>query len=176
MTLADKYGPWALVAGASDGVGAAFAEGLAERGVNVVLLARRQAVLDDVAAGIEARTGAETRTLAVDLAQPGATTTIADATKDLQVGFLVYCAGADPNFEPFLANPIETAESMWGRATTSRRRWCSGAVAGSSSSGPAPDLRAARTWWPTAPPRRSTWCSPKRCGPNCTTRASTCSA
>ena len=72
MTFADKYGPWALVAGASDGVGAAFAEGLAERGVNVVLLARRQAVLDDVAAGIEARTGAETRTLAVDLAQPGA--------------------------------------------------------------------------------------------------------
>ena len=47
----EKYGPWALVAGASDGVGAAFAEGLAERGVNVVLLARRQAVLDQVAAG-----------------------------------------------------------------------------------------------------------------------------
>ncbi|MDT5074163.1 MAG: uncharacterized protein QOH82_3483, partial [Mycobacterium sp.] len=43
--------------GASDGVGAAFAEGLADRGVNVVLLARRQAVLDEVAAGIEARTG-----------------------------------------------------------------------------------------------------------------------
>ncbi|MGB8504987.1 SDR family NAD(P)-dependent oxidoreductase, partial [Mycobacterium sp.] len=112
MTFADKYGPWALVAGASDGVGAAFAEGLAERGVNVVLLARRQAVLDDVAAGIEACTGAETRTLAVDLAEPSATATIADATKDLQIGFLVYCAGADPNFEPFLANPIETAESM----------------------------------------------------------------
>ena len=49
MTFAAKYGPWALVAGASDGVGAAFAEGIAERGVNVVLLARRQAVLDDVA-------------------------------------------------------------------------------------------------------------------------------
>jgi short-subunit dehydrogenase len=112
MTFADKYGPWALVAGASDGVGAAFAEGLAERGVNIVLLARRQAVLDEVAAGIEACTGAETRTLAVDLAEPSATATIADATKDLQIGFLVYCAGADPNFEPFLANPIETAESM----------------------------------------------------------------
>ena len=112
MTFADKYGPWALVAGASDGVGAAFAEGLAERGVNIVLLARRQAVLDEVAAGVEACTGAETRTLAVDLAEPSATATIADATKDLQIGFLVYCAGADPNFEPFLANPIETAESM----------------------------------------------------------------
>ena len=56
MTFAAKYGPWALVAGASDGVGAAFAEGLAERGVNVVLVARRQAVLDEVAAAIAART------------------------------------------------------------------------------------------------------------------------
>ncbi len=51
MTFAEHYGPWALVAGASEGVGAAFAEGLAERGVDVVLLARRKAVLDDVAAG-----------------------------------------------------------------------------------------------------------------------------
>ena len=69
MTFAAKYGPWALVAGASDGVGAAFAQALAERGVNVVLVARRQAVLDEVAAGIAARTGVETRTLAVDLAE-----------------------------------------------------------------------------------------------------------
>lgn len=112
MTFAAKYGPWALVAGASDGVGAAFARGLAERGVNVVLLARRQAVLDEVAAEIEDKTSVSTRTLAVDLAQPGAASAIAAATGDLEVGFLVYCAGADPNFEPFLANPIEAAEAM----------------------------------------------------------------
>jgi len=112
MTFAAKYGPWALVAGASDGVGAAFAEGIAERGVNVVLLARRQAALDEVATGISERTGADTRTLAVDLAEHDAASAIAAATGDLDIGFLVYCAGADPNFEPFLANPIETAEAM----------------------------------------------------------------
>jgi uncharacterized protein len=112
MTFADKYGPWALVAGASDGVGAAFADGLAQRGVNVVLLARRQAVLDEVAAGIAERTGAETRTLTVDLASTDASAEVAAATADLDIGFLVYCAGADPNFEPFLANPIGTAEAM----------------------------------------------------------------
>lgn len=112
MTFATKYGPWALVAGASDGVGAAFAAGLAERGVNVVLLARRQAVLDQVAADIESRTSAQTRTLAVDLAAPDAASVIAAATSDLEIGFLVYCAGADPNYEHFLANPIETAEAM----------------------------------------------------------------
>ncbi len=112
MTFAAKYGPWALVAGASEGVGAAFAEGIAERGVNVVLLARRQAVLDEVAAGISDRTGVETRTLAVDLAKHDAAGVVADATDDLDVGLLVYCAGADPNFQPFLANPIGTAEAM----------------------------------------------------------------
>ena len=112
MTFASKYGPWAVVAGASDGVGAAFAEGLAQRGVNVVLVARRLPLLDEVAAGIADRTGVQTRTLAIDLAQHEAASQIASATADIDVGFLVYCAGADPNFEPFLANSIETAEAM----------------------------------------------------------------
>jgi short-subunit dehydrogenase len=93
-------------------------EALAERGVNVVLLARRQAVLEQVAAGIEARTGARTRAVAVDLAQPDAATLIAGATADLDVGFLAYCAGADPNFQSFLANPVSTAEAMIQRNCT----------------------------------------------------------
>ncbi|WP_029113522.1 SDR family NAD(P)-dependent oxidoreductase [Mycobacterium sp. URHB0044] len=124
MTFAEKYGPWALVAGASDGVGAAFAEEIARRGVNVVLLARRQAALDEVAAGIGARTGVQTRTLAVDLADAGAAASIAEATADLDVGFLVYCAGADPNFEPFLANPVSTAEAMIHRNCTAPVQLC----------------------------------------------------
>ncbi|MBX9638601.1 MAG: SDR family NAD(P)-dependent oxidoreductase [Mycobacteriaceae bacterium] len=112
MTFAAKYGPWALVAGASHGVGAAFATGLAARGVNVLLLARRQAALDAVAAEIDSTTSVQTRTLTVDLAQPGAAATIAEATADLEIGFLVYCAGADPNFRQFLSSPFEAAESM----------------------------------------------------------------
>jgi uncharacterized protein len=112
VSFAAKYGPWALVAGASDGLGAAFAAGLAERGVNVVLLARRRAALDQVAAEINSRTSVQTRTLAIDLAEAGAAAAIAEATSDLEIGCLVYCAGADPNFAPFLANPIESAEAM----------------------------------------------------------------
>ncbi len=106
-TFAGRYGPWALVAGASDGVGAGFARALAERGLNVVLLARRQQVLDEVASGIGADTGVDTRTVAVDLCGPDAMASIAKATDGLQVGMVVYCAGADPNYEPFLANPVE---------------------------------------------------------------------
>lgn len=110
--FAQRYGPWALVAGASDGVGAAFAEALAERGLDVVLLARRQAVLDQVAAGIQERTGRQTRTLAIDLTTPEASATISAATADLEIGFLVYCAGADPDFAPFLSQPVGAAEAM----------------------------------------------------------------
>ncbi|MBL7496699.1 SDR family NAD(P)-dependent oxidoreductase [Frankia sp. CNm7] len=124
MTFADRYGPWGLVAGASDGVGAAFAEALAERGVNVALLARRQALLDEVAAGIGARSGVQTRAIAVDLAAPSAAATIAAATAELEIGFLVYCAGADPNFEHFLVNPIETAEAMVQRNCTVPMQLC----------------------------------------------------
>src|SRR5262245_48891472 len=124
MTFAEKYGPWALVAGASDGVGSAFATALAERGVNVVLLARRQTVLDEVAADITARTGVRTRTLAVDLATPGAAATITRATADLEIGFLVYCAGADPDYRYFLDNPIENAEAMVQRNCTMPMRLC----------------------------------------------------
>ncbi|MHA3021909.1 SDR family NAD(P)-dependent oxidoreductase [Mycobacterium sp. BMJ-28] len=124
MSFVDRYGPWAVVAGASDGVGAAFAEGLAERGVNVVLLARRQHLLDEVADGIRARTGAQTRTLAVDLSKDGATATIAGATADLEIGFLVYCAGADPIFQPFLDQPVGAAEAMVQRNCIAPLRLC----------------------------------------------------
>lgn len=124
MTFVAKYGPWALIAGGSEGVGAAFAEGLAERGLNVVLVARRQAALDAVAAKIIARTGVETRTLATDLTVPDAASTVAAATKDLDIGFLVYCAGADTSFKPFLAQPIATAEAMVQRNCTVPMQLC----------------------------------------------------
>jgi short-subunit dehydrogenase len=113
--FAERYGPWALVAGASEGVGSAYARAMAERGLNVVLLARRQNMLDQVAAAIRADTGVETRAVAVDLATPGAVATIVSATSGLDVGMLMYCAGADPTYEPFLANPVDVALGLTQR-------------------------------------------------------------
>jgi uncharacterized protein len=112
LTFAERYGPWALVLGASEGVGAAFARAVARLGLNVVLLARRQAVLDEVAASIRAETDVDTRTVAVDLAEPDAMLAIAAATQDLEVGLVMYCAGADPNYRPFLAEPVDSALAM----------------------------------------------------------------
>ena len=112
MDFAERYGPWALVAGASDGVGAAFAEAIARRGVNVVLLARRRDVLVQVAEDISRRTGVETRSLAMDLAAPNAVESIISATADIEIGLLVYCAGADADIVPFLENTLTAAELM----------------------------------------------------------------
>jgi short-subunit dehydrogenase len=118
MEFAEKYGPWALVAGASEGVGAAYAEELAARGLNVVLLARRKDVLDEVAARIRATCGVETRTLALDLAAPDAAAAVTAALADLEIGFLVYCAGADADYSTLLDNPVGAAEALIHRNCT----------------------------------------------------------
>lgn len=116
--FAERYGPWALVAGASEGVGASFAEALAARGLNVVLVARRQDVLDDVAAGIRATHGVETRTLVLDLAAPDAASSVTSAVADLEIGFFVHCAGADADYAALLDNPIGAAEALIHRNCT----------------------------------------------------------
>ncbi|HEY7107775.1 MAG TPA: SDR family NAD(P)-dependent oxidoreductase [Acidimicrobiia bacterium] len=102
MEFSEHYGPWAVVAGASDGVGASVARLLGARGVNVVLVARRQQLLDDVAASIDT----ETRTVALDLSIPDADAALVRATDDLDVGLLVFNAGADPYASRFLEQPL----------------------------------------------------------------------
>src|SRR3984957_10016891 len=124
MTFVESYGPWAVIAGASEGVGASLPAAVAKEGVNVVLLARRQEVLDEVAAAIRGESGVDARAVAVDLALPDAMETVADATRDLEVGLLTYCAGADPNYQPFLANPVEVAPAMVRRNCTVPVQMC----------------------------------------------------
>ena len=104
----DRCGPWAVVAGASEGVGSSVARQLGERGVNVVLVARRQAALDEVAATVTS----ETLTVAVDLSLGHAHQALADATDGLDVGLLVYNAGADPNASRFLDKPLATWQEL----------------------------------------------------------------
>jgi short-subunit dehydrogenase len=87
-----KYGPWALVAGASEGLGAAYAEALATRGLDLVLVARRLELLQTLAARLTGAYGVQVRLLQLDLAQPDAASQIARETQSLEVGLLVYNA------------------------------------------------------------------------------------
>jgi short-subunit dehydrogenase len=102
------YGPWALVAGASDGTGAAFAEDLARRGVNVVLIARRRPLLEELAARLDV----ETRIVVLDLSADDAGEALAAATADLEIGLVVYNAGADPSSALLLDQPLADLQSM----------------------------------------------------------------
>lgn len=107
--FARRYGPWALIAGASEGIGACLADELGQRGINVVLVARNRALLDDVAGGVRQRHGVEARTVVQDLTAADATERIADATDGLDVGLLVYNAGASDRTAPFLDNGVDHA-------------------------------------------------------------------
>lgn len=95
------YGPWAVIAGGSEGVGAEFARMLAEEGFNLVLIARKPGPLEETARACRDR-GVQVRTLSVDLLEIGAVARIAAATADVEVGLLIYNAGASTCNEPFL--------------------------------------------------------------------------
>jgi uncharacterized protein len=92
-----RYGTWAVVAGASMGIGAALSHEAARRGLNVVLLARGKEQLEATAAEVAARHGVEVRAIAADLASPDIGDIVADATGDLDVGLFVYNAAVGPN-------------------------------------------------------------------------------
>jgi short-subunit dehydrogenase len=93
MNLA-KYGPWALIIGGSEGVGSAFARKLAADKFNVALVARKTQPLEQVARELRP-TGVEVRTLSADLSKPDALDTVRTITDDIDVGYLIYIAGAN---------------------------------------------------------------------------------
>ena len=97
MTTTDqfraRYGPWALVTGASSGIGEHLARRLAARGLDLVVLARRKDRLEALAADLRAADGVEVEVLAVDLADPGFLDPVLAACDGKDVGLVVSNAG-----------------------------------------------------------------------------------
>jgi short-subunit dehydrogenase len=91
--LRERYDGWALVTGASAGIGEAFARALAAEGFPLVLSARRQDRLEELALELSGKHGVEVRVVALDLGEAGAAERLADAVADLEIGVLIANAG-----------------------------------------------------------------------------------
>lgn len=100
-----KYGPWAVVTGASAGIGREYAVQLAQRGLHVVLVARREPLLHELAATLRRDHRVQTRVIAADLTDLDDLHRIARETADLDVGLLVNNAGTAA-YGPLLDNDL----------------------------------------------------------------------
>jgi len=101
-----RYGRWAVIAGASEGIGAAFAYSLAARGLDVVLVARRRGPLDALAASLTAQHRIATRVVALDLAEADSAERLGAATDDLDVGLLI-CNAALVSMTSFFDTSVD---------------------------------------------------------------------
>jgi len=106
-----RFGPWCVVAGASEGLGAAFADELGRRGVNLCLVARRQPELEALSKTLIAKYGVEVHPIVLDLASPTAADTLDRATRELDVGLLVFNACA-AHIGTFISTPTDTLDSI----------------------------------------------------------------
>jgi uncharacterized protein len=91
--LRERYGPWAVVTGASDGIGRELALSLARRGLDVVLVARRARALEAVAAELRASHGVEALVVTADLSERSGVAEVVARAAGLDVGLLVAAAG-----------------------------------------------------------------------------------
>lgn len=109
--LGNKYGAWAVVTGASDGIGKETATLLAAAGLNLVLVARRRRVLESLATDLTDRFSVNVQVIATDLSSPDAVSDLIRQTNHLNVGLLVAAAGYGTSGR-FIDLPVEQETNM----------------------------------------------------------------
>lgn len=124
MSLRKRYGPWALIAGASEGTGAEFARQLAADGVHSILVARREGPLATLAEELRRDFGVEAVTASIDLSAPDAVAQMAAAAGGREVGLFIANAGADTNGSQFLDIGIEAWDALVMRNVMMVMRAC----------------------------------------------------
>jgi uncharacterized protein len=135
LPFQSRFGPWALVAGASMGLGAEYAHQLAAKGLNLVLVARHEIRLRTLAEELRSRYAVQVREIVSDLSLPDAASQIADQTGDLEIGLLIYNAAlapVTPFFELSLEQHLSAVNTnvrtplamayLYGRAMRARQR------------------------------------------------------
>lgn len=111
----EKYGPWAVVTGASDGTGAAYARAVAQQGLNLVLIARGKERLGVLGDELASCFGVQARTASIDLYEPGAAERVLSIADGLEVGLFISNAGADTVGAPFLRAPMSAWRDLVNR-------------------------------------------------------------
>lgn len=124
MNFIERYGPWAVIAGASEGTGQAFARTVAARGLNCILIGRREGLLAALAAEIRAESGVECITCVVDLSATDACDSIATAVGPREVGLYISNAGADTNGARFLQSDMSRWIELVNRNVLTTMRCC----------------------------------------------------
>jgi 17beta-estradiol 17-dehydrogenase / very-long-chain 3-oxoacyl-CoA reductase len=128
-----KLGDWAVVTGATDGIGKAYAERLAKRGLNIVLISRTVSKLHGVAADLESRFSVQTKVIAADFAAATDDTwkRISAVVSSVPVGVLINSAGVSyDHADYFDAVSQADIDSMIKVNVVGVTRMCSIAVPG----------------------------------------------
>lgn len=104
-----QYGPWAVIAGGSEGVGAAFARKIAAHGINLFLVARKPDPLVELSREIAERSRVEVRAAPLDLTRPDILEQVKVLTAGLEVGLFIYNAGLEGGHGLFVDRPLDAA-------------------------------------------------------------------
>jgi uncharacterized protein len=107
---AEQYGPWALIAGGSEGIGASFARRFAQAGINLVLVARKPEPLQTLADEVRVSHRVDVRVASLNLTAPDMLEKVRLLTDDIEVGMLVYNAGNDSLSKEFLDRSLDDAQ------------------------------------------------------------------
>ena len=102
-----KHGPWAVIAGGSEGVGGAFARQLGQAGLDLVLVANVEGPLEATAREIREAHGVKVQTVLADLGEAASVDQIIKATADLDIGLFAFVAANSGEIRPFIERTIE---------------------------------------------------------------------
>ena len=109
--LRSTYGRFALITGASSGIGAEFARQLASAGLDLVLVARRRDKLESLREDLHVKFDTRVENVELDLLDDGAIDELAERTRELDIGLLVLAAGVFTS-GPFTANELSSETEL----------------------------------------------------------------